>query len=212
MTETHEVRVLFVDDISDFLDQVVPLFNAYGFDARGSTEVDKAKALLRAEPFHVAVVDMVWAHDRRRGLKLIRWIKETDLPYPTQSILLTGQATVEEQAEAAAAGALACKPKPADPEGYTVLRGEVANAGRVADGLALSKRVARLLRGVANQLKAARGLCQTSVLPSGDPKDLARSTVLLEEAESVLRDLADALDQAGQAGPDALLPPVAPTE
>ncbi len=89
-------RILVVDDLPDWRTTLSGILHDEGYDVRVADGREEAMRLLKAERFHLAVLDVRLDEsdeDNREGLELMRQIKAYD---PTiRVIILTGYANVE---------------------------------------------------------------------------------------------------------------------
>ena len=104
------IRMLVVDDESEFLEPLLRRLKRRGVECTGATSGEEAVELLKKTDYDVAVVDVKMPC--MNGLDLLRWIRR-EKP-ATAVILLTGHASVELGIQGMELGAFEYLLKPVD--------------------------------------------------------------------------------------------------
>lgn len=141
----HKDSLLVVDDEPELVEILVEYFSGQGFHVRGAGDAAQARAVLAAEPFQLAILDIRMPGED--GLSLARWIRESHKGMGI--VMLTTAADVVDRIVGLEMGADDYLPKPFEPRELlarvkSVLRrlGEKA-AGELSGG-ALSSKAAHI--------------------------------------------------------------------
>ena len=105
-----KIRVLLVDDETDFVDALAERLEARGFQVAKASNGDEGLALLREQEADVIVLDMLMPG--KDGLQTLREIKQ--MRPLAEVILLTGHGTPEKGVDVIQTGAFHYMTKPAN--------------------------------------------------------------------------------------------------
>jgi DNA-binding NtrC family response regulator len=140
MAETDSVRILVLEDDKALSEILCEELRARGHMAVAAETVAEGLDHLKQSDFDVAVVDLMLPDGS--GIDVLKQISEEDLP--TESIVLTGYATVSTAIEAMKLGAYDYVTKPARMEEIDVLVQKAAEKSRLRrENLSLKVRLQR---------------------------------------------------------------------
>jgi len=105
---TSRIRVLLIDDETVFVDNLVAVLTRRGMKVESANDGLKALDLLSNEPYDVLVLDL--RMPGMDGIELLKAIRERDVRTPV--ILLTGQLSIKQLAEAVKEGVAEVMLKP----------------------------------------------------------------------------------------------------
>ncbi len=108
MSDSEHIDLLIVDDDVDFRSTVVRRFLRRGFEVHEASDAEEALSLIQRRQFDVAILDMVMPG--MSGLELLKKLNEAGAE--CESIMLTGQGTIESAVEAMKLGAFDFLSKP----------------------------------------------------------------------------------------------------
>lgn len=99
-----EAKILVVDDESDIIEMLESLFSRSGYYVDTAGDVEQALSLMGMRDYDVLVTDKnLDDNEEDGGLRLLRYIREQGKP--TETIMITGYATIETAIEAMRLGA-----------------------------------------------------------------------------------------------------------
>ncbi len=127
MTDTPSVRILVVEDDAALSEVLCDELRARGHMAVAAVAVAEGLEQLKQSDFDVALLDLMLPDGS--GIDVLRQISEEDLP--TETIILTGYATVSTALEAMKLGAYDYVTKPARMEEIEVLVQKAAEKSRL---------------------------------------------------------------------------------
>jgi len=108
MSEPGKIDLLIVDDDVDFRSTIVRRFLRRGYEVHEASDAEEALGMIQRRQFDVAVLDMVMPG--MSGLELME--KFNEIGAECETIMLTGQGTIESAVEAMKLGAFDYLTKP----------------------------------------------------------------------------------------------------
>ncbi len=106
----EDIRILFVDDETEYLETVIKRMKKRGFDVTGAGSGAEAMALMASQRFDVLILDV--RMPRMDGIEVLRAVKRQ---FPlVEVIMLTGHASMEVAIEGMELGAFDYLMKPVD--------------------------------------------------------------------------------------------------
>jgi DNA-binding NtrC family response regulator len=170
MTDTPSVRILVVEDDAALSEVLCDELRARGHMAVAAVAVAEGLEQLKQSDFDVALLDLMLPDGS--GIDVLRQISEEDLP--TETIILTGYATVSTALEAMKLGAYDYVTKPARMEEIEVLVQKAAEKSRLRrENVSLQVRLQRQesKEGLITEDPAMKDLLSTveRVAPSDIP-------------------------------------------